>query len=130
MLNKYLENLRDYVANIHCKGHLLSEEQKEQAIDTIIEACEKAEKYDELTEIPTPEKITEEWKALGWKFRKIKYGFEVAKMLNNQYVQIFALKFKKEITILAQNVATKAPLFINLQEHQLITKTFKMLKWV
>ena len=47
-MNKYLENLRDFVANIHCEGHILSKAQKKQAIDTIIEACEKAEKYDEL----------------------------------------------------------------------------------
>lgn len=46
-MSKYLENLKECIAIIFHQP-CFSEKQKEQIIGTIIEVCEKAEKYDEL----------------------------------------------------------------------------------
>lgn len=52
-MNKYLEKLKEAIVIIYHQP-CFSEKQKEQIINTVIEVCEKAEKYDKKETLKKP----------------------------------------------------------------------------
>lgn len=103
-----------------------------EAVDLVKEACDKAEKYDELAKTLTLEEVKKEWEELGYEWREI-----------NLYIRLIQNKiewqgYTKEIyidkgtkTYCCFNEETEDDyLYIEPLEHQLLTKTFKALRWM
>lgn len=126
-MNKYqdmLEGLIDTTLLYTCKQHkTFVEEDVEECRPLLYEACDKAKKYDELTKTPTLEEVKKEWEELGYEcicddedLLEFKHKF----LPQN-------IEFNKEHNWYGStcNDITQ----FNIQEHLLITKTFRALGW-
>lgn len=109
-----------------------------ESMETLKEACDKAKKYDELTKIPTLEKVKKEWKDLGYEWIEelytdsivLKKTVEEPLLKNDTHIVTYFIS----INIIDKTYrAEKRSCFacegkvLTLQEHQLITKTIQAL---
>lgn len=80
---------------------------------------------EKLIDEPTLEEVKREWGALGYKWIENKDSID---LLNESKDEIIVID-KENKRVAKTDGRVKIPLFINWQEHQLLTKTFKALGW-
>lgn len=117
-----LINLRKKVYNV--KVELYSDEWYEKrilltCIKEFLDECEPIKKESK----PTEEEIKKEWEKLGWKYEKDSLSITLTK--SSRVITIYL--HNKEYDCTRHNMWKVGTL--TFQEHQLLTKTFKWLKW-
>lgn len=83
------------------------------------------DKLEELTKVPTLEEVKKEWEELGYEWID---NCDFIELLNKSKEELFVIdtihkKFAKS------DDKVKFTLYVTFKEHELITKTFKMLGW-
>ena len=104
-------------------------------VDLVKEACDKADKYDEKEKSPTIEEAKKEWEDLGWNWH---YFYNENGIWNKYRITKYVPSRKRDDSgdyqleiYLCDNTKTFNINFdMDMQEYQLLTKTFKALGWL
>lgn len=81
-------------------------------------------KYQELTKTPTEEEIKKEWEALGYKWKKREHLILLYERKKDKMICINTMIYGYSC-----GNSDDISLILTFQEHQLLTKTFKLLGW-
>lgn len=125
-MNKYQKTIYNLVhlskADMSFDGVYIDRKQLKQDINVLWELHNK---YQELIKTPTEEEIIKEWEALGYSF--VKGPLKISLFHKEEDIEI-AIWLGDKSYCKAEKNGTDYK-WLTFQEHQLLTKTFKMLGW-
>lgn len=108
--------------------NILFASQLEEIIRKDLDKLEKSSwKYDVLP--PTIEEVKKEWEKLGYKWFEDDYKISLITTVNDFVKEIYLDKVDRKYCCFDGGTGEEYD-SITIQEHQLLTKTFKALRWM